>query len=86
MQTTNISHPNSRKRYLLAKASNRIGSRIIDSIIVIGICVIIGVFIIMGDKKGLKGAAELNDHWRYLLITLITAICFFCYFIVLPFF
>lgn len=78
-------HPNNKKRYLLAKASNRILSRIIDSIIVVSICVGIGILIIIGDTNGLKKANDLHDHWRYLLITLVTAICFFCYFIILPF-
>jgi hypothetical protein len=55
-------HPNNRKRYLLAKASNRIFSRIIDSIIVIGFCICIGILIIIGDANGLKKANDLHDH------------------------
>lgn len=86
METALPSHPNNRKRYLLAKASNRIFSRVIDTLIIVSICVGISILIIIGDSEGLKSANNLHDHWRYLVITLITTILFFCYFIVLPFF
>jgi uncharacterized RDD family membrane protein YckC len=62
MEPLPTTQPNNRKRYLLAKASNRIMARIIDSVIVIGINVIFGILILIGDKNGIKGANDLHDH------------------------
>jgi hypothetical protein len=85
MEQSSTSHPNNKKRYLLAKASNRIFSRLIDSFFVVSVCIALGVVVLNGDPKGISNANDLQDHWRYIVIGVITAICFFCYFIVLPF-
>jgi hypothetical protein len=62
MEQASTSVPTNKKRYLLAKASNRILARVIDSFIVIGVCICLGVIIIIGEKNGLKSANNLHDQ------------------------
>jgi uncharacterized RDD family membrane protein YckC len=52
---------NPKARYALAKASNRILARVLDSIIVLAVGISIALIIIATDKAGLSSATDLQQ-------------------------
>ncbi|WEK83050.1 MAG: RDD family protein [Mycoplasma sp.] len=79
---------NSKARYKLAKASDRILARIIDLIVVFVINIGFGALIFLTDPS-FKGTLEgfiVSEPYRYLLFGLISWGVFFLYFVILPYY
>ncbi|MDR0675065.1 MAG: RDD family protein [Mycoplasmataceae bacterium] len=79
------SSQNPKARYALAKASNRIFARILDAAIVLILSFGVAIIIVVTDKAGIKAALNLQQTWRYLLMSLISTIIFVFYFLLLPY-
>ena len=75
------------ERYNLASASNRIFARLVDFLIILSLSVCFACLIFFTDPgfKGNLSTFEVTEPYRYFLFVIIIFICFFLYFVVLPY-